>query len=73
MGEVLSFCSVRVFVHQRGEEDHGHGHGHHKKDARRDTNNKPTVCYCELIAPLKRVLRGHLNLSVLTEENVSLP
>jgi len=68
MGEF--FCSVRAVAHQRGEEDHGHGHGHrhrhghghHGKDARRDTNSTPTVCCCELIAPLNRALRGHLNL-----------
>ena len=58
------FCSLRAVAHQRGEEDHqhGHGHGHHGKDARRDTNSTPNVCCCELIAPLNRALRGHLNL-----------
>jgi len=53
---------VRAVAHQRGEEDHGHKHGHHEKDARRDTNNTPPVCCCELMAPLYRALRGHLNL-----------
>jgi len=59
------FCSVRAVAHQRGEEDHGHkhrhrhGHGHHEKDARRDTNNTPHVCCCEVIeCPKPRIARA---------------
>ena len=67
MGEAIS--ALFVLSHTNGATGGGTGtgtDGYHMKDARAPRYQQhtytPTVCCCELIAPLKRALRGHLNL-----------